>query len=169
MVHSLRRATAADAEAIAGVHVRAWQEAYRAFLPADVLAALSVEERLVAWDQTISDAAALIVVAENNEHGISGFSATFLPSRDDDATDTVCEVAALYVEPDRWRRGIGRALLRAALDKATGDGYESATVWLFEENAAGRSFYETFGFKPDGETRVEPDRPAEIRLRLNLA
>jgi GNAT superfamily N-acetyltransferase len=93
----------------------------------------------------------------------------FLPSRDADATPTDCEVAALYVEPDRWRRGIGRALMRAALDKATGDGYESVTLWVFEQNTPGRGFYEAFGFKPDGQTQQKPDRPPEVRLRLTLA
>ena len=41
----ISRASPEDAYAIAKVHVDSWREAYRTILPADYLAALSVEKR----------------------------------------------------------------------------------------------------------------------------
>src|SRR4051794_20374206 len=48
-----------------------------------------------------------VLVAED-EDGVAGFSAILPP---DGAT---CELDGLFVEPDRWRRGIGRRLVDGA-------------------------------------------------------
>jgi GNAT superfamily N-acetyltransferase len=136
-----------------------------------VLDSLSVDERASTWADLIAgDEAALTIVAENTEGGeMSGFCTLFAPSRDDDAPANVCELAAIYVEPERWRWGIGRALMRAVLDKATGDGFEAVTLWVYGDYAPARRFYESFGFKPDGASRQKPERLDEVRLRLTLA
>jgi GNAT superfamily N-acetyltransferase len=42
------------------------------------------------------------------------------PSRDEDAGPDTAEIAALYVSPDRWRTGLGSALLDAAVNEHTG-------------------------------------------------
>jgi GNAT superfamily N-acetyltransferase len=47
------------------------------------------------------------------------------PSRDDDEEDRVAEIGAIYVHPDAWRTGIGRALMDVALgdlERPAGDG-----------------------------------------------
>ena len=49
----LRRATAADARAIATVHVRSWQQAYRGLIADHVLDALDVETRERFWQQAL--------------------------------------------------------------------------------------------------------------------
>ncbi|WP_157605345.1 hypothetical protein [Schlesneria paludicola] len=46
---NVRRATAADAESIALVHVLSWQHAYRGIVPDSVLNHLSVEARRTTW------------------------------------------------------------------------------------------------------------------------
>jgi ribosomal protein S18 acetylase RimI-like enzyme len=48
----------------------------------------------------------------------------------------------LFVDPDHQRRGIGAALLAAALKRNGG----SATLHVFAENAGARAFYERHGF-----------------------
>ena len=45
----IRRARPEDAGAIAAVHVAAWREAYAGLVPAEALAALSVEARTAFW------------------------------------------------------------------------------------------------------------------------
>jgi GNAT superfamily N-acetyltransferase len=169
VVHSLRRARTEDARAIAQVHVDAWRAAYKDLVAPDVLAALSVEDRRLAWEKLISEGeGSLTIVAAAEDADVSGFSTLFLPSRDDDADQAVCEAAALYVAPDRWRKRIGRALMNAALEKATADGFEQVTLWVFEANAGALGFYAGFGFAPDGADRRKPQQAGEIRLRLAL-
>ena len=46
---SVRAATPADAAAIAGVHVRSWQAAYRGIVPDEVLDGLSLPDREQRW------------------------------------------------------------------------------------------------------------------------
>ena len=156
----VRRALPADAPAIAEVHVRAWRVAYRGLLPDELLDALSVEERARNWSGLIGTGTGLTFVACTPE--VSGFAS--LIGR---------EIAALYVEPDRWRQGIGSALLREALT-AAGEG--AVTVWSLADNAPALRFYERFGFEPDGGERRDPigppgarAEPLQIRLRLRSA
>jgi GNAT superfamily N-acetyltransferase len=92
-------------------------------------------------------------------------------SRDPDAGPETGEVRTLFVAAGRWRRGVGRALMAAALDEFGRRGYGEATVWSFEANARANAFYEAHGFTPDGTERTEEvwgDVP-EIRYRRALA
>ena len=54
MMVEVRRAVLDDAAAIAGVHVRAWQVAYRGLMPDGVLDDLSVEEREEIWRRAMT-------------------------------------------------------------------------------------------------------------------
>ncbi len=56
---TVRRAAPVDAAAIALVHVRAWQAAYRGLMPDDVLERLSVDERALRWRDILSNPWAL--------------------------------------------------------------------------------------------------------------
>ena len=50
----LRDATAADAHALATVHVASWRAAYRGLMPDEVLAGLSVPEREQLWSDRLT-------------------------------------------------------------------------------------------------------------------
>ena len=168
----VRPATADDARAIASVHVRAWEAAYRGILPDDVLDGLSVDAREVVWREWLSepDATRLTLVAAGDDARISGFCTAALPSRDDDARERTAEIAATYVDPRLWRTGVGTALLDAALAELRAGGYEHATLWVLRDNALARRFYARYGFRPDGrESRHEPTggQPT-VRLRIDL-
>ena len=51
---TIRKATEEDAEAIAFVHVTAWQETYKGMMPAAILDHLSVNERSDCWRRILS-------------------------------------------------------------------------------------------------------------------
>jgi ribosomal protein S18 acetylase RimI-like enzyme len=81
----------------------------------------------------------------------------------------------LYVDPRRWRIGVGRALLSDALERLRRQSYERVTLWVFESNLPARNFYDTFGFEPDGASKRHETGPVafnagpvQIRLRLRL-
>jgi ribosomal protein S18 acetylase RimI-like enzyme len=72
-------------------------------------------------------------------------------------------VGTIHVEPrhgvgeigmlvDReWRgRGVGSALLAAAIDRARGDGLHKLSLEVFPHNAAGRALYRKYGFVEEG-------------------
>jgi ribosomal protein S18 acetylase RimI-like enzyme len=66
-----------------------------------------------------------------------------------------CYLAELYVAPERRRRGLGRALLEAALVSARERGAEYIDLNTAETDVAARALYERLGFsnnegKPHG-------------------
>ncbi len=165
----VRLATPDDAAAIAGVHVRSWQVAYRGVVPDAILEGLSVEQREKAWRQLLrADSGGFTLVADRGAE-VVGFCSMATPSRDDDAGEATCEVGAIYVEPAVWRAGIGAALLDTALGMVRENGWREVTLWVFAANVNARAFYEGFGFGPDGaEMPHQPSGQTEIRLRAAL-
>jgi ribosomal protein S18 acetylase RimI-like enzyme len=147
----IRQATTSDAHGIAEIVVRGWQTAYRAILPDDFLAGLSVGAREVAWRMRLessADAGDSIWVAE-----VAGAAIGFVscgPPRDKHLPSRAAEIYAIYVDPTSWRRGAGRALLQTATTHLRSLGTEILVLWVLEENAAGRAFYEAMGWRPDG-------------------
>jgi GNAT superfamily N-acetyltransferase len=169
----IRRATPADAQAIAELHVRAWRAAYRGLVPDEVLDGLAVSEREWSWSELLAkaDGSSFTLIAFADEGRVEGFcTATVLPRRDDAGTHTA-EIAATYVDPDRWGAGIGSALLGSALEELRSDGYQEVTLWVFAANERACSFYRRFGFVPDGhEAKHDWSKgQLEVRLRSRLS
>src|SRR5437899_3081340 len=122
----VRSAVEADAPAIASIHVRGWQWAYRGLMPDAVLDGLSVERREAGWRQHIATpaAAAWTGVAERGEQ-VLGF-VHIGASRDGDAPPGTAEVYAIYVDPQAVGTGVGRALLAQAVAGRQRQGYRAA-------------------------------------------
>ena len=80
------------------------------------------------------------------------------------------EVANLAVAPE-WRgRGVGAALLDAALDEARNGGAHVAHLEVRDSNVAARALYGSRGFTPVGRRRRYYQAPVEdaVLLRCNL-
>ncbi len=162
----VRRATAADAEAIGAVQERGWQVAYRHIFPAAELAQggfIQVERWRVrladpppGWSTFVAERAGAIV----------GF-ASVGPSRDE---RRLGELYAIYVDPGAWSTGAGRALIERC-EQRLRDDYAEATLWVLEDNPRARAFYEHAGWRPDGARKAEERwgvRAPEVRYRKEL-
>jgi len=79
------------------------------------------------------------------------------------------ELRDLYVVPEAWGSGVGLTLMDAALDHVRATGAATAFLWVGEENARARRFYEREGWTADGERRKSPLGPAELRYRRSFA
>ncbi len=71
------------------------------------------------------------------------------------------EVGAIFVDPDLWGRGIGRALMDRARESRP-----FLELNVFEANAVGRRFYAAYGFEFVDRHVSEATGQAELRLRL---
>src|ERR1700744_5293641 len=113
---SVRVATADDAAAIAGIHVRSWQSAYRGMIGDEILDGLSVARRESDWRQRLHASVSAQAIPFTLVAELGGAACGFcnVARLDDDAEATI---GALYLEPGHLRAGIGGALLRAALDR----------------------------------------------------
>lgn len=58
-----------------------------------------------------------------------------------------CYLAELYVVPDLRGRGLGRALLEAAIDLARREGADHMDLGTSEDDVAARALYESAGFR----------------------
>jgi GNAT superfamily N-acetyltransferase len=166
---NVRSATPEDAPAIARVHVASWQAGYRGILPDEVLDDLSVAERSERWHGYLTDPdndIRTLVACDGDE--VVGFVSLVAESRDDDVGQGTAEIAALYVDPERWRRGTGRALMDAALEALRRTGATEAALWVLEGNDRGRAFYAAYGLTPDGARQASDVGAPEIRLRCAL-
>ncbi|MBK8904773.1 MAG: GNAT family N-acetyltransferase [Anaerolineaceae bacterium] len=151
---TIRRATIDDVAQLAAVHVQSWQAAYRSLLPDDFLDSLSVERRIAQWQAWLSNSANDIRVYEV-EGQVVGF-VSYGRTRDEDLDqDNTGEIYAIYLLPDQWGKGFGAALMQEGLTRLQEHGYRSVSLWVLRGNKRAIRFYEQFGFKPDGKTKVE--------------
>jgi GNAT superfamily N-acetyltransferase len=148
----LRHAVADDAMAVARVHVRAWQAAYRGVMPDEYLDGLRPEDRAQRYEFAGGDAARQTTLVAVEAERIVGF-ATLSPCRDEDLSG-YGELCALYVEPDSWGRGIGRALASESRGELCRLGFTKAVLWVVAGNARAERFYRADGWTPDGLHRM---------------
>jgi GNAT superfamily N-acetyltransferase len=148
----IRPAEPEDAMAVARVHVRSWQVAYRGLLPEVYLDQLRPEDRAGRYDFASRDPEKPQTIVAVEGAAILGF-ATVSPSRDDDLP-SFGELCALYADPDLWGRGIGVALMKAARGRMFEMGFQRALLWLLVGNARAGRFYEIDGWKRDGHSRT---------------
>jgi GNAT superfamily N-acetyltransferase len=149
----LRPAEPDDAIAVARVHVRSWQAAYRTLLPDDYLNNLLPEDRAQKYDFASLDPLKPWTIVATEEGLIHGF-ATTAPSHEPDMPDHG-ELCALYVDPERWGRGIGVALVSAARARLFELGFRNAFLWVLAGNARAERFYRIDRWAPDGVRRTD--------------
>jgi RimJ/RimL family protein N-acetyltransferase len=156
---TVRLAELADAPAVALVHVRSWQAAYRGQIPDEVLDNLSVEDRESMWEREIPKGGVWVALADDE---VVGFVAAG-PSREDDAES---ELYAIYFLQSAWGSGLAEPLALAAL----GD-FRDTIVWVLDENKRARRFYERLGFVADGVLKSDTIGEAvlnEVRYRRTV-
>ena len=148
----IRPARPGDEVAVARVHVRSWQVAYHALLPAEYLAALRPEDRAKTYDFATLDPAKPQTIVAEDDGLIHGF-ATTMRSRDPDLPHHA-ELCALYVNPDQWNRRIGAALIEAARAHLVTLGFQNAFLWVLLGNTRAERFYQLDGWTSDGNRRA---------------
>ncbi|MEA2340427.1 MAG: hypothetical protein QOG11_504 [Solirubrobacteraceae bacterium] len=140
-----RRATLADARAIAELQLRSWQRDYADVVPGEILAGQTVERRLERWTELLGAGVASVFAFDQPGVGVVGVAA-FGPMRGQHAEDGVGELYALYVDPFAQGAGVGTALLARAIEELRTAGHPEATLWVFRDNGRARRFYEEHGW-----------------------
>jgi RimJ/RimL family protein N-acetyltransferase len=170
----VRSARIEDVAEIAEIHVRSWQSAYAGLIPQSYLESLTPAQREPGWTRAIQDGDAsrgAVLVATDDRGRPVGFARVGESRDPDSAAPDVGEVRAIYLAPESWGTGAGRALMTAALSRLTDLGYQQATLWVLDSNARARRFCEAAGFHPDGAVKDDDSRGfilREIRYRKAL-
>jgi GNAT superfamily N-acetyltransferase len=163
----LRPASPDDAEQLIDLQVAAWQEAFLPLLPRGFPVPARTEFRVAAKRvQGLRSVNRTVAVEASRVIGLC----TDGPSRDEDAPPQVGEIRAMFVHPEHWRQGAGRALAGNALGNLRSAGFSEATLWSFADNHRANAFYAELGFEPDGarQGREAFAGHPEIRLRRAL-
>ena len=158
---SIRLADVSDAQAIATVHVRSWQEAYDGIVPADHLASLDTAARAEHWATDLRNGPRdhVRTWVAHTPGEIVGF-VTLGPSRDEDAGRNDHEIYSIYLDPGRWGQGVARDLMRAVIADVAGR--SPISLWVLAANERARHFYRRNGFQPDGVERYEEVGGADL-------
>jgi GNAT superfamily N-acetyltransferase len=172
----IRSASTADAAQIAVVMRDSWFAAYDGIIASAIIdratspdggARVRQSFRMRPWQRMI---AAVVrqpgrAPADTPAPDIIGY-ASFGPERDvldmpwpypltsEGSGGEVAELYALYVHPAWWSTGTGRALMGRVLARTARAGYQRITLWVLEDNARARRFYDRAGFVPDGASNI---------------
>jgi len=162
----VRPATGSDADAIARVQERGWQVAYRHVFPAEELDRGGFIQP-ARWRERLERPPAVWATFVVERGGtVVGFTSVG-PSRDQRGLG---ELYAIYVDPDDWSTGAGRALIERAEEQLRRT-YAEVALWVLEDNPRARRFYERAGWTPDGSRKAEARwgvRAPEVRYRKRL-
>jgi GNAT superfamily N-acetyltransferase len=146
---AVRPASAQDLQAIDGLLLRARRSSYDPAVVED--SALGLDERARAEYAHIVDerpeGAILVVVGEQGR--AVGFA-----HAEAGAPGSVGRLISIYVDPDRWRRGVGRALMQHTVDWFRARGCDDAALWVRASNIRAQAFYAAGGWQPDGTERI---------------
>jgi GNAT superfamily N-acetyltransferase len=169
----VRQARLSDARAIAEVSVASRRWSYRDLLAEADLEALSVEETAADFAEGLAELplGAAVFVAELTGR-IVGY-AYVLPSPDANVPAETSELGSIYVTEAVAGTGVARTLMEEAIEHALAARQGIFTLWVRQENARARRFYEKQGMRPDGAERsgphdVLPIEMHEIRYRMSL-
>ncbi len=159
---AIRRARAADAEAVGAATVAAWRSAYPGILPAAYLAAMSPRRQAAIWRATILDGglghATFVAVASGEDAAtgpwqlpqVVGFASG---GRLRGGARDEGEIETLYVLDDYRDRGLGRRLMRASAAHLNAIGCRSVRLWVLRDNPS-RWFYLHLGGRLVAEQQI---------------
>ncbi len=159
MTISIRLAESADIEDLARINIAAWRSAYTGIVPDAVLDGMTFERYRERWRRILAPdnprAVTVLVGAVDGRLTSYVVFGAYRPQQDappDEDTSGWAEILAIYTDPDRQGRGVGSALLEAALAQLVDldCGHGLAALWVLQANRKGRSWYERRGWRPDG-------------------
>jgi ribosomal protein S18 acetylase RimI-like enzyme len=153
----LRRAEPGDHAAIADLHARSWQAAYRGILTEEFLSGEVHEDRRRVWERRLAAGIPDHLYVQLAWQGslLIGFVCVFL----DFDPEWGALVDNLHVAAESKRRGIGRELLaHAGRYVAAVRPNSPMHLWVFAENLNACRFYNRMGGTPVEHTlRAAPD------------
>ncbi|MBQ0852392.1 GNAT family N-acetyltransferase [Streptomyces sp. BH-SS-21] len=148
--------TLSDCPRVAEIRIRGWQSAYKGLMPQAYLDGLDVAVELPRRRAHFEQAGPGVVnlVAESAGQVVGwachGPYRGGEPRAQEAGGAGDAELYAIYVDPGRTGGGVGRALLRASVERCAAAGHDRMLLWVLRENAGARRFYERAGFTADG-------------------
>lgn len=177
MTIEIRAATKADGDGITDVQVASWRAGYAHVFPESVLYADDFDSSRRSfwgmWRFAPGHRIAVAVDTERNGGTTVGFS-SYGPERERARGFTGRgEIWAFYLDPSVWGTGIADDLMEFTEIRLKAEGFDSAVLWVLDDNPRARRFYERYGWDASGMTADFDDycdvEVPEIEYRKELS
>lgn len=169
MTVQVRAATPADAEGITDVQVASWRAGYAHVFPESLLYADDFDSSRRAfwtgWRFAPGHRLAVAVEISDDDgtERVLAFS-NYGPERERARGVTGRgELYAFYAHPDAWGTGAAPALMQFTEERLQAEGFQSAVLWVLDDNPRARRFYEKFGWSATG-IEAEFDAYCEVEV-----
>lgn len=142
----IRRLMPSDSRAeLSRIYEESWKYAYRGIIPQFYLDSIPSGR----WADSVDGEGrySLILLDRGRMIGTSSFSQSRFAEMPDWG-----EIISIYLLPEYMGKGIGGSILNAALFELGQMGFSRCFLWVLEENARARHFYEREGFSESGRT-----------------
>lgn len=137
----IRRATPADARAIATAHDEAWRTAYQGLIPGPELDKLINRRGASWWESALRRGSRIsILVFGDTVAGYANYGRNRARSLYYDG-----EIYELYLRPEFQGLGFGRKLFSAARRDLAQSRMNSLVVWALSDNETAVNFYRSLG------------------------
>jgi len=133
-----------DLYEVSYVYEKSWKSAYKNIIPQEYLDSIPVGR----WAKSVNKSGMHNLVATENLNIIG--TCGFCRSRWEKYSD-FGEIVSIYFLPEYTGKGFGRIMLDKAIAELKKMGFESVLLWVLEDNATARRFYEKYGFVFSGE------------------
>lgn len=156
MDYTIERVKLGDEETLAYIQTESWKAAFKGILSdADLTRCTNLEKATAMYrrllEQNIGNG--YLLKADGEPHCIAWWDTT----RENDMPG-YAELICIHSLQDKWRRGYGSRMMDAVLQDISNAGYSKVMLWVFEDNARARRFYEAKGFITKGKIKpgLEP-------------
>ncbi|MGE7988016.1 N-acetyltransferase family protein [Lysinibacillus fusiformis] len=140
----IRKAIIQDVEGIGIVHVDSWRTTYKDIVPDEFLDKLSYKQRTLLWERHLENLTKFILVAENDDGDIIGFSSA--GERETAPFPNLIYLETLYLLEAYQGKGLGKLLLKELFLFFQQNNYQTVYVEVLADNTS-KYFYEHFGAK----------------------
>ncbi len=155
---TIRSCTPADAADLAHIHVEGWRASYGGLVEQSFLDALDQDKRAADWVKWLGDGTESFIAYDDAGHpaGFIAFNKLMTPPPGMSPVRPLytSEILALYILPDYWRQGLGKQLMKKAVERLKERKHKSLCLWVLEKNARGNAFYKALGGQRCGKKDV---------------
>lgn len=128
-----------DRNQISRIYEESWKHAYKDIIPQAYLDSIPQG----AWINGIDDPSRHTLICLENDTIVG--TSSVCKSRFSEYPEHG-EVISIYFLPEYMHKGMGHSLMTAALEELKSLGFKDVFLWVLEDNAPARHFYEKFGF-----------------------
>ena len=154
----VRKMNLNDIEKVVDINIACWKRVYKGIIDDSYLASIDREGRIKRNIEKLKESNNVVAEIEGEVVGFCRYD----NSRDSQEYD--CEIIALYVNPDKLKQGIGKAMFEYVVDEFKNQGKKKMIIWCLKENYNSRKFYEKMGGKIVGEKMAEIGEKSYIEV-----